>query len=249
MAESLLSLSYPTIAQDVAEFLGYTTTIDNLGTAELRHVQRALDSGTRRFVGAYDWSWLYSSTTVTTVSGTDAYSLPDDYGHHLGGLKYAAGEGRYPIPIVSIAQIRESDALTDQSGYPTKAAIIPDGAYDGTDGQRWQVVLWPTPNSAWTLTFEYSILVDVRMRSSTPYPLGGQAHAETLRYACLAAAELDRDDARGPREEQYKELLAASIAHDKRMRPDFLGYNQDRSLQKQVPYENYYVTVNGVLPS
>jgi hypothetical protein len=93
----------------------------------------------------------------------------------------------------------------------------------------------------------YAIIPSVRLRSGTPYPLGGMNHAETILYACLAAAELQKDDDRGPRWETFKELLIASIDMDRRGRPDNIGYNGDGVRHPlEYPYDfDHSIVING----
>ena len=56
--------------------------------------------------------------------------------------------------------------------------------------------LWPTPDSTYTLSYRYKALV-AKLTSAAPYPLGGQAHAQTIEAACLAIAEERLNDERG----------------------------------------------------
>jgi hypothetical protein len=257
MAESALSLGYADIAQDVAEFLGYDDTVANLGTDELRHVQQAIDSGSRLFLTPidprtgrlYDWNFLHTTTTITTASGTANYALPDDFGFHEEFCHFPADTGLRPVRIVGEGEYRRAVGQSDESGYPRLACIRDDGNYDGTDGQRFEIVFYPEPDRVLVMVMPYKILASLQMRTATPYPLGGMAHAETIRYACLASAELDVNDEEGPRNRRFKELLIASIDYDKRLGASYVGYNSDRSVQSQVPYEDYNVLVNGVLPS
>ncbi len=60
-------------------------------------------------------------------------------------------------------------------------------------------------------------------------PFGSPIHAETIKYACLAAAELDiKGISGGPMFQQFAKLLEASISFDERATsPQNLGYNSD----------------------
>lgn len=234
MAESALSLGYPDIAQEVSEYLGYDPTIANLGTDELRHVNGACDSGLRMFLGGVDprtkrgyrWSFLDATATITTVSGTESYDLPDDYASHRSPVYFPTGTGYRPVEITSKSRITRARAVDDSSGTPVMAAITAVSS-DGTSGQRFQISFYPTPDSAWAMSMEYSILTSMRLRTGTPYPLGGMEHAETIKYACLAAAEVKHSGARGDMYATFIDLLIGSIEADKRKYPDRLGYNGD----------------------
>jgi hypothetical protein len=223
MAESALTIGYPEIAQDVAEHLGYNPTIASLTSNQQRIVNRALDSGLRRFVSERRWAFLEQTATITTVSGTESYSLPDDYGSPVQAyFYYPSSVGYSPVYIVSKAELDRQRSVLDADGPPQYAAIYADTT-DGASGQRFSVVLAPTPNSAYTLTGEYNILLDVRMRSGTPYPPGGMIHAETIRLACLSAADAEVRGTSGLYEARYREALARSIRHDDNLMGSYVG--------------------------
>lgn len=78
-----------------------------------------------------------------------------------------------------------------------------------------------------TLVIQYSV-VPRTITTNSPYPYGGMFHAETIREACLAAAESDTDDQVGLHQQLYEQKLKASIAFDiDQSVADFLGYNGD----------------------
>lgn len=256
MSESSLSLAYSNIATAVAQFLGWNTTLSSLSTAETNAVYRAIDSGYRRVITAVDprtgkkhrWSWLFTSSTIVTTADDSTYDLPDDFGSMAGDIYYPADEGRDPLRNVGYAKVLELLAQSDTDGYPEVYCIRWDKSFDGTAGQRAQITLYPTPDSAWTFVYRYKVLVPENIRSATAYPRGGMEHAELFRQAAVAAADLQENDNLGAQEQMYKEMLIQSIESDKENYPDVIGYNGDGS-QDGTRSLSYYGQYNGVTPT
>ena len=110
--------------------------------------------------------------------------------------------------------------------------------------------IFPTADQAYTLEFSYYLLAEA-LDGSRPYAYGGMAHAETIRAACLMAAEETLDDAQGLWAAKFRERLAASIMLDRRLKPQHGGYNGDHSedywtRRGSQHYEPYGVTFSGV---
>ena len=256
MAESALSLGYPEISVEVAEFLGYGRTSGNWTTDQTSHITSAMDAGLRRFLNpldrrtnrAYSWSFLQSTGTVTTADDDAEYDLADDFGTMRGEMTFSADSGYAPPMQIGESEIRTLQSQSDQSGHPEYYAIRRK-TFDGTGGQRSEVVFYPEPDGVYTLTYAYYVLADTQLRSGTPYPLGGMVHAETILSACLMMAERQRKTEIGVWAEDYAERLQASIEYDKKQWPRFLGKALDHSDDAGYMSRNYYVTVNGVQPS
>jgi len=111
------------------------------------------------------------------------------------------------------------------------AALQPIKGTTGTQGQRWQLFVFPKSDAAYTLQFQYYLLPDY-LSGAFPYAYGGAQHAETLLAACKAVAELELDDAEGPQAASWQRMLATSIELDRRNKPQNLGYNRDMSDMK-----------------
>ena len=71
------------------------------------------------------------------------------------------------------------------------------------------------------------------LTTTFPYHMGGAEHAETVKAACIAAAELHLDDKKGPRWDYFMECLLTSVNIDRRNKPQNLGLNLDRSDDRQ----------------
>lgn len=171
--------------------------------------------------------------TLPLQVDVEDYLLPDDFAG-LAGLLYFVRDdtSTCPIQVVNearILQLRQSNWYENTSETPKIAAITPQPG-DGINQQRYQLQLWPRPDEAYTLRFNYYAR-QPPMRNDESVPLGGSEHAETIRLSCLAAAEAYLDDEPGGRYwGMFLEQLRASVDYDRRVTsPRNLGYNDDRS--------------------
>lgn len=166
-----------------------------------------------------------------------AYTLPDSFGGKDGPMSYAVNtSGSSKIHWVDEVDIRDQLASPagSLSAKPRIVAVRPQSS-DGTTGQRFEAVFWPTPDAAYVLTYRYHALQDKLVTGE--YPLGGMAHGETILASCLFIAYemLARNEASGASlkssaEKAWLNRLRASVNHDRQsMLPDNLGYNGDRS--------------------
>lgn len=168
-----------------------------------------------------------SAATAFVLSHNGNYDLPDDFGGIEGDISYV---GRYQshIIITSEADVRRRRTATSSQGYPAVAAVRPKTT-DGSDGQRFEIMFAPIPNDAYTLSYRKQILPDA-LTGTVTYPYGGSIHAETIEASCLAIAELQEDETKGPQWDYFLSRLAVSIQSDKSAySAEFLGYNGDES--------------------
>ena len=123
--------------------------------------------------------------------------------------------------------MRQRDSGTAQSN-PTLMAIRPKSS-DGSNGQRFELMLWPDPDKAYTVSYRYQALPS-KLTTGNPYPLGGEAHAETILASCLAVAESRQENNAGIHNANFVQRLQASIVYDRNMHtPNVSGYNGDGS--------------------
>jgi hypothetical protein len=175
----------------------------------------------------------YDDTTASgasTIEGRYLYEMDADFAGIEGPVTYSPGDGYFTLLHVPEGQIRNlrQPNTTVAQGRPTHFAIRWKEA-TGAATQEAEMLLWPTPNDAYTLNFGKRLTPNALSATYTT-PLGGPVHSETVLELCLRAAELGMDDARGIHHETAMELLAASIAHDRRLSSaKTLGYNADRS--------------------
>lgn len=242
MAESRLALKITDLTGAIGHFLGYGRGVDNSETTWTTQQQNDIDvllkSGLSQVYvpplingQAYSWSFLKPWMTITLTIGNDYAELPDDFGGFSSRLFVTSDSPRRPwsIPITTPEKVELEHVRTPRSsGAPVIAAEFQKKETTIDRGQRSQLYVFPTPDAAYTLRAEYQYLPDV-LTGAYPYPPGGSQHGELFKASCLAAAELQLDDARGPRWVFFMERLGAAIAIDRKRKGDVLGYNADMS--------------------
>jgi hypothetical protein len=167
------------------------------------------------------------SNTQLTVVGSDIeveegdwylkhagyQDLPDLLGRVIGDFHFAADIHSASIPIISEHDIQMLLQQSVEEGRPEYAAIRSKSS-DGTTGQRKEVVWWPIPDDAYTLTYRYEAFTG--KLATTKYPLGGMKFSELIIESCLAIAEQMQNNQRGVHWESFIRLLGSSIAQDRR---------------------------------
>lgn len=262
--ESTLSLAKTDLEAEVGLFLGYGRGAEKGDSAwsdrEAAVIAEVVSSGLRQFYfppplqqggESYTWSFFKPVTTLTLATAASEFELPDDFGGFDGEvLSYAGEESSQGCPVQvwgegAVAQAHAENRT--QTGRPLMAAIRWKKGTTRTQGQRASLYLFPTSDQAYTLRFAYYILADA-LTGERPYAYGGMAHAETIRAACKMAAEESLDDTMGVWAAKFRERLAASISLDRRNKPQYLGYNADRSDAKHYRprQREATVTYNGV---
>lgn len=230
MSESSLSVGLPELRKAVAFFLGYGRTPANWSAAQLAEITGVVQSGVRRVyyppaVNAgtlgYEWSWLRPTSTLAVVAGTADYDLPDDFGRLIGAIHYPEAEYSASIAVVSVGRILAMRAQSSLSDAPRYAAVNYKSS-DGASGQRQEVMFYPTPSAAWTLSLEYEAYSGA-LTDANPYPLGGMQLAELYLESCLAVAESRLNDEIGLHAQQFGTLLLDAIARDRKHGARYYG--------------------------
>lgn len=238
MAESTLGIAYADLRSEIGYYLGFGTDSSAWDTAQTLQINNALKSGLRKFYypampsgDTHNWRFMRPITTLSVTAADYDYDLPATFGGIEGNLTFALTDTMTgPIKQVDESDIRRLREASSSSGTPRFFAIRPKaGTPTGTtDGQRWELILWPTPSTACTLTYRYVILPDV-ITSSQTYSYGGAQHAETVKACVLAAAEETLNDGKTIWKTIMMERLMASIKADKAVAVQFRGYNGDNS--------------------
>jgi len=123
----------------------------------------------------------------------------------------------------NIRRAREDGNNT--SGYPYWAAI----RRNASNSRRWDLLLFPTPAGSYSVEFPYVIYFDDMLLVTEVHP-AGFGHDETVKAAALAQAELNQEDAMGPRWQYYRDIaLQNSYKVDARQGAKALGYNGNPS--------------------
>lgn len=254
-----LAVTYASLLADVGYFLGYGRDPEKWDADQKANVEMAVVTGYRQFLtppaapgkqASYHWTFLKPSLDINLVADVRDYMLPEGFQYFEGDLHHVTNTDSFWAiqrrAVGDILQLR-SEAGGTITGRPTYAAVRPLPA-NGVNPQRFELLIYPTPNDSYTLRGLAKVgppaLSDVNQ-----HPYGGDAHAETLRQACLAAAERDIDDApQGNHQAEYGKQLAASIDADARLRPSNLGYAGDgpQGVSWRDAQSAVYATWNGV---
>lgn len=155
--------------------------------------------------------------TVDNVSasrvGEEAYTLPADFGSiHNREITYSANAGFVTIEPTSLLDIRKRNQQSSQTGQPWLYATGWEAQTAGLN-QRQKIVLYPTPDAAYVLTYEYAVLIG-KLSVSNPYPLGGPRISQLMIEACKAVGMSKQDGGRSDIWSQFKETLGDAIALD-----------------------------------
>lgn len=218
-----LQITFADIRRELGLFLGWGRNTDSWTADNIADAQTFIDSGLRRFYygavlpvpegnklpQAHRWSFLEPNTSLSTVSGTDTYALPQDYAGNLKEFQGANGKIEI-IPDMMLTQVKAAKPAT---GYPKYASIVPRGVATG-GSQVFDIVFYPTPDAVYSLSYQYTIAPD-SVTADNPYHLGGPQHSELVLEAVLAAAESKLKDVSGEHNAKFLELLAASIRYDR----------------------------------
>ena len=241
MAESTLARTLQNLEAEVGSYLGWGRGAkydQSEWTDEQQlEIDSILKSGLANFYfpvpgpgqQIYEWTFLRPWADLTLVADTQTVDLPDDF-LSLDGLIYISSSDTSYCPLRQRGDVRGLYAASPTaSGTPEFVAVEPVRGTGHVEGQRWQLRLWPQPDSALTVRLRYNLIPEA-LTTLRPHVYGGAAHSETVLESCLAVAELRKDDlGRGPHAQAFRERLAASIATDRKNRPQWAGYNGDYS--------------------
>lgn len=263
MAESTLTVTYLDLLRVVGRYLGYLQASDtyaDLSATELAECDDVVQSAYRSFLSpppiapgrpSHQWSFLYPTSTLSLVSGTADYDLPDGFGGlNADHLNITSTSQFVPILIRDVAYILNVRMGDSSTGDPEVCAIRPKAADPDGSTIRYQILFWPTPDGSYTVNIPYRALL-TKLTTTNLYPLGGADHAETLRQFCLREAEAQVEDNEGIQAKRAMERLAASIAVDEQhFAPTHLGYCGDGSVFDTVPrFRSNLNTYNGLYSS
>jgi len=217
-----LGLNYTDLRRAIGRLLGFDRATTSWTANQTTDVEDYLGQGVRQFLwpispeGAliHSWSFLRKSATITLVDGDYDYDLPDDFASMVGDPILVSTEGGR-IDRIDPEVILAMQSKHPKADQPTNYAIQAK-TFDAAVGTKLELILYPTPDVADTLTYVYMWTPDEL--SWDDYPLGGVVHSETVLEACLAAAELGTTQLEGVHAKRFAERLAASINVDQEQR-------------------------------
>ena len=192
-------------------------------------------SGLRRFYypsPPYNWSFLKPFVTLTLAAGAYTLTLPDDFAGMDGRISVATATNGWACPLDlenpgKVEMLHAENPTT--TGRPRVVAIIPIKGTAATQGQLQQLYFYPIADASYLLTFCYYYNPDYLV-TLAPYALGGGEHSETIMEWCMAVFEERYDGMmQGPHAMAFAQRMQASIALDRRKKPQVLGVNTDLS--------------------
>lgn len=230
-AESTLSFQLSRLLREAGRKLDYGRDSANWTTEQATDVAEIVDTA-QRWVdlpnNGYIWSYMRPTGTLTTEDGEGDYELPGNFGGIVGesmSLDYDSCINR--VVVVPEYMVRRNRTV-DTSGIPRMVALRPKANTSPATPQRWEAMVWPTPDQEYTITYRYRLLPSA-LRFDNEHPYGGLPMMELYLQAVRAAVEQFDKDAAGEEYALFQAMLKEAIAADGRMYdPDYYGYNGDR---------------------
>ena len=231
-----ISLTYTDLRIELADFLGWTRDSGEWNSDEDDRLDAILDGGYLQFIYpvplegesvAHRWTFLQPTATFDTEASDYLYDMPAAFGAIIGDLVYDEDEDVHrPIEQTTPGVIDRNRAVDDAEGRPYLFALRPKSV-GMTAAQVTELMLYPTPDTAYGIVYHYDAKI-ASLSETNLYPLGGEAHSETLLQSCrdIAAARY-KDDPGGREHVMFLERLRASVEADRRHSPKTLGFNND----------------------
>jgi hypothetical protein len=133
-----------------------------------------INEGLRYFYAAYDWSFMYKTTTLAVTALEADTDLPADFSQLTDAFSYEPDEYRgSPVQIES-HEIRELRAANDYTNRMAYFAIATD-TFDPEVGDRWKVLWFPRPCEDFTMHYRY--------RASPTIPEAGEVMRGDPRFS------------------------------------------------------------------
>jgi len=219
---SRLTLSYQSLYNRVARFLGIVWEGSSPEGNDLTLCKNIVDRGLRQFLYPidesrgvrYTWSFVKQYWSFQTEAGKWKYALPIDFSDLLSKISYDSNDALRPLKKRSGQQLKEMRACTDSEGYPEFYAIVPS-QYDPEVGTKYELWLYPTPSQVSKLSTFYRI-DPTQMEETADLAIGGIASIEPILESCLAVAETqEEDNASIHHQTEARRLIQTLIQFDK----------------------------------
>jgi hypothetical protein len=213
---------YNSFRDELARSLGYGVDADYWTAEQIAELDVAVNEAYRYILypskmpgggPTHIWSWQRRVTTIATVASTSTYTLPADFDSMTSDeMTFSASTGRIPVRRTSAVEIRKRQQWTDYEGYPYWFAVQ-WAAQSGSYLQRQQIVFYPTPDSAYPISYEYAAVAP-KLTVANPYPWGGPRISQLMIEATKAVGEAKKNGQRGDQWNIFREELFTAIEMD-----------------------------------
>ncbi len=208
----------------VINYLGMSSTGTDLTTAK-SIVNRAylnflfpIDARSNQ---KHYWSFLRRLYTLVTQPTQWRAVLPPDFSSMATRPHFALSKAYMELSQVPVDVILENRVFGNFTSFPAQYAIAPV-TYDTTKGTKYEMLLWPTPNTAHEITFMYNIVPEVLVNATDQF-VGGPEASEVILEGALAIAEQSQEDIIGIHTQLYADKLQRLIASDVAQTPYTVG--------------------------
>jgi hypothetical protein len=217
-----LTLTYQALRRILGVYAGWGGDDGKWSSEQKLTAQDVFRDGMRRAYYPVDmrgkavrWSFLTPSRELVTVADQSDYDMPDDFGGIIGPLSYSSADsGTYPVQLVSETTVRNRRQFSSDgtSGAPELVAVeqTSPGVALGT---RYRLLLWPTPNDTYTLSYRCVVSPQPAGPDSL-VPPGGPRMSGLLKAAILAEYESRFNDGQSQWLQIFNAELATAIAQD-----------------------------------
>ncbi|KKN83509.1 hypothetical protein LCGC14_0297470 [marine sediment metagenome] len=157
-----------------------------------------------------------------TIAATGTYQLPDDFGGMVDDFvfDYSSAGPLHDLEEVSLARIDELQRNDSGTGESQYWAIMPRSLVL-TASQKYDVIVYPTPSTTWTIRYRYQVLATVLTDATTVYLPGSPLFSQAAECAGLAEAELMTGHVHGVWEGRFAEAMEAAIDEDRSLFNDW----------------------------
>lgn len=225
-AESTLSLTFAQMYANIGAKLYGTRspTGDNL-----TECKRIVNEGYSFFVAFHDWSFLHPEATIT-LGAADAdgnFDLPGDFAEPESNFAFGPDSGYPPLQWTTPDVIRAKRAASSSGAIPTLCSLQ-SVALAAETGQRWELMVWPTPATATTLYYQY-LRNPALLSGDNDYPVGGMRYSPAVMACAYMIWEGEQGRTDGAEAVKAMRLLEAAKKTNLRQQPRNVGYNVDNS--------------------
>jgi len=164
----------------------------------------------RRIQGMHPWTWLYKEATVSTVAGTKEVTLADDCERPIGMQIQGSAQGVRYMP-------RNRILLEYPGGWSSVGNTTPwwwtESAPAANNAQA--IALFPTPDAAYTLTYQYQARPAAITNASNSYSVMRPEYEDALIYGTVADLFRMLSDPRADYyEAKFREIMARCWRRD-----------------------------------